>query len=461
MNRKTIPMFVITILAALTAILGLTQFAAGVPAHGTTYATWMMIWHGSDQGWWKADMTPQVQVGDEWKALDWVDQAQVEAHLDGIKNAGVSVVIVDLTNGWKWLDGRCKLIQSLCAKKGLKFCVGENSDGNMARFESHAQDVWDNFAGPLAANHDTYFQYHGKPLIVCYGIRSWVKDYQNSTGRFRRKFNLVWSSGEDSEKDKWGWQLEPWVGSIPSKDSMFVTSSVKWNSTDPNVWRKSLAWLDYNFALARKSKPDCVIIGSYDDPTERNGWLIADTSKGVPGLQMRDKTGALSKTAHYKRVKQWTSGQPDSEPGGLLKDGAYRISPKTGGGSLGVIGKSKEHEGDAGASIGVKGGQNDPRGLVWFYHLGGNHYRLIVLESGLALEARDGAVIQDSDSTNKTQKWTLSRAESGCYRLVNDANGAALTLKADSPASLHAAGNEEDQLLVLQGVLTLAGSPGR
>ena len=249
--------------------------------------------------------------------------------------------------------------------------------------------------------------------------------------------------------------MEPWVGSIPSKDSMFVTSSVKWNSTDPNVWRKSLAWLDYNFALARKNKPDCVIIGSYDDPTERNGWLVADTSKGVPGLQMRDQTGALSKTAHYKRVKQWTAGQPDSEPGGLLKDGAYRISPKTGGGSLGVIGKSQENEGDVNAPIGMKRGQNDRRGLVWFYHLGGNHYRLIVLESGLALEARDGAVIQNWDNTNHTQKWTLSRMQSGCYRLVNDSNGEALTLKADSPASLKTAVNKEDQQLALQEVLTL------
>lgn len=236
----------------LIAILCLAIFAAGVPAHGTTYATWIMVWHGSDQGWWRADMTPQVQVGDDWKALDWVGQAQVEAHLDGIKNAGVSVVIADLTNGWKWLDGRCMLIQSLCAKKGLKFCVGENSDGNVARFEGHAQDIWNNFAGPLAANHDTYFQYRGK-----------------------------------------------------------------------------------------------------------------------------------------------------------------------------------------------------------LYHLGGNHYRLIVLESGLALEAKGGAVIQNWDSTDKTQKWTLSGTESGCYKLVNDSNGEALTLKADFPASLQAAGNEEDQQLVLQEVLTV------
>jgi hypothetical protein len=51
--------------------------------------------------------------------------------------------------------------------------------------------------------------------------------------------------------------------------------------------------------------------------------------------------------------------------------------------------------------------------------------------------------------------YDLSRTESGCYRLLNDSNGQALTLKADSPASLQAAGNEENQQLMLQEVLTL------
>jgi len=105
----------------LIAILSLDLFAAGVPAHGTTYATWMMIWHASDQGWWKADMTPHVQVGDEWKALDWVDQAQVEAHLDWIRNAGVSVVVAlkahALSDRWDCHgyieDYACQCVESL------------------------------------------------------------------------------------------------------------------------------------------------------------------------------------------------------------------------------------------------------------------------------------------------------------------------------------------------------------
>ena len=115
------------------------------------------------------------------------------------------MVIADLTNGWNWLDARCRFIQSLCAKKGLKFCIAENSTGNTTTFESHAADVWKNFAGPDATNHEVYFQYHGKPLIVCYAVRDWYNAYLKIESPFRSRFSLVWASGEDSNINKWGW----------------------------------------------------------------------------------------------------------------------------------------------------------------------------------------------------------------------------------------------------------------
>jgi len=113
-------------------------------ARATTYATWIMVWHGHDQAWWNANAPDGLknQINGQWKTLDWADDSLVEAYLDGIKEAGVGVVIADLTNGWNWLDARCRFIQSLCARKGLAFCIAENSSGNTATFESHAADVW-------------------------------------------------------------------------------------------------------------------------------------------------------------------------------------------------------------------------------------------------------------------------------------------------------------------------------
>ncbi len=448
-------------------------------ARATTYATWIMVWYGHDQAWWKAGNADASKnlINGEWKTLDWSNNSQIEAYLDGIKKAGVTVVVADLTNGWGWLDGRCQFIQTLCAKKGMKFCVAENSTGNTAQFESHAKDMWDKFAGPDAPNHETYFHYRGKPLIVCYSVRSWYRSYlgmqhgqmvewsnnrsqsagpsdQQTVRPYAFRFSLVWASGEDSGINKWGWQLEPWVGSVPSTDSMFVTSAVRWNPADGAMWRKSIAYLDYNFALARKNNSEYVIVGSYDDPTERNTWAVSDTAHCELGRQIRDKTGALNPSALYDRVRQWTSGKPTVEPGGLLRDGAYRIASSGGGKYLGIRNAEKPNQGAPGASLVERKPDKTLNGLFWLYHLGGNHYRIIAVHSGLALEASGEQVIQNWDSADKNQRWTLTRASSGSFRLQNAATGKALALVGES-AVVRSIGGGPGQEWNMKPVLTL------
>jgi len=422
-------------------LLCLYLFGMLVPAvcHATTYATWIMVWYGRDQAWWSEknpDATRNLVKG-EWKTLDWCDNSQISDHLDAIKAAGVTVVIADLTNGWGWLDSRCQFIQKLCAEKGMKFCVAENSGGNTASFEAHAKDIWDRFAGPDAPHHETYFHYRGKPLIVCYSIRDWYRSYlkmgaegehRTSNAEYRSKFSLVWASGEDSCINKWGWQLEPWVGVVPSDDSMFVTPAVRWNPADGSMWRKSIAWLDYNFALARKSNPKHIIIGSYDDPTERNGWLVSDTAHCELGRRVHDRTGALNPSALYDRVREWTSGKVSVVPGGLVRDGAYRIIGGASGRHLGILNEEKLSHGAPGALLGECKPGKAPVGLFWFYHLGKNRYRIIAVHSGLALEASDGGIIQAWDSADPKQRWTLSRSPGGSLRLVNDATGKPLII---------------------------------
>lgn len=444
----------------LLIIMGLLMLTAvGQSCSETAYATWITLWYGHDQAWWSPknpDATRNL-VNGKWTTLDWCDNTQVDAYLDGIKTAGVTIVIADLTNGWNWLDTRCQFIQSLCAKKGMKFCVAENSGGNITGFEAHAKDIWNNFAGPSAPNHETYFHYRGKPLIVCYAVRDWFKGYLDSKTEYRSRFSLVWSSGEDTSINKWGWQLEPWIGSVPSEDSMFVTPSIRWNPADGAMWRKSIAWLDYNFALARKSNPRYVIVGSYDDPTERNGWLISDTSHCEPGRQVRDKSGALNPSALYDRVKQWTSGKPHIVPGGLLRDGAYRIVNRANGKQLGIQDLPKLSQGspDAAAITGVHA--KAPIGLFWLYHLGGNRYRVIALNSGLAIEpAGDGlSVVQNWDSPDAKQRWTLSRTSDGCFTLINDAAGKTLAFDGKSSAVLVPPGKDLNQQWRFKPILIL------
>jgi hypothetical protein len=398
----------------------------------TQYATWIMVWDRSSETWWNPNdhNGATVYVGGKWQSIDWKDHAQVDEYIANIKAAGINILICDLTNGWSWLDNEVQYIQSLCVKNGMKLCVAENSQGDVATFESHAEDIWNNFAGPSSpyASDSTYLLKDGKPVIVCYSIRSWYNSYKNSDGEYTRKFDLVWASGEDSDKDKWGWQLEPWVASVPSSDAMFVTPAVKWGN-DQDLWRSSLSWLDYNFLLARKNNPRYIIVGSYDDLDERNGWLMANTTKCIPGLQMRDKDGDISTDAYYNRVKEWISGKPSSVEGGVIPDGCYRIINQNSNKFMTL----KNAGGRTGAPliqhIVADTALND---YFWLYHLGHNSYRIIALNNGLSLSVPDGSAdngIQVKDSLTANilwQKWTLEDAGNGYYRIKNDKSGKVL-----------------------------------
>lgn len=451
-RRRTSLLFIV---CSCVFVCGTVKPVKAETTQPVTYATWIMVWFGHDQGWWKpGDAGARVLVNGEWKTLDWADPMQVGHHLDAIKKAGVSVVIADLTNGWNWLDARCRQIQAMCGERGMKFCIAENSSGNTAQFESHARDVWNNFAAPETSHSATYFLYRGKPLIVCYAVRDWYNAYQKLAGPFRDRFALVWASGEDSDKDKWGWQLEPWVGCPPSSDSMYVTPALKWSSADGAMWRKSLAWMDYSFALAHQHKAQHVIVGSFDDPAERNSWLVSDTTSCSRATQIRDKTGALNPSAFYERVREWTSGRVSANAGGAIPDGAYRIADEDGSKYLRVSNGGKPGEAAVGAPVEWGDRPSNTNGLFWLYHQGRNAYRIIALRSGLALTAAsDGRIVQDWEDTTATQKWVIRKASDEFFAIKGAAPELGTCLLPKSQP-----GNEADRLCRLEPVITLPES---
>lgn len=410
-----------------------------IPNDGDTqYATWIMIWDRSSESWWNSENTvgATIWVNGKWQSIDWRENSQIDEFIQNIKDAGINILICDLTNGWNWLDEKVQYIQSLCAKNGMKVCVAENSQGNISTFENHARDIWNNFAKPDLPNSSTYLIKDGKPVIVCYAIREWYNAYKNSNGNYTKKFNLVWASGEDSDKDKWGWQLEPWVGSIPSQDAMFVTSSVKWSINDED-WRKSLAFLDYNFLLAKQNHPNYIIVGSYDDIHERNSWLVANTINCIHGRQMRDKNGVISIDAYYNRVKEWIEGNPSLITGGYIIDGCYWVINKGSGkffnfqGSKGKVGTPLIQK------IQSSTGLAD---YYWFYHLGDNNYRIISLTSGLSLDLNNKSILEgdtiihNMDDNVLTQKWTLEDAGDNCFYIKNNFSNMVLQPKENSNA---------------------------
>lgn len=396
--------------------------AAEAPAR-TTYVTWVMIWNGStEKSWWNPGDYHgcKVLVDGRWQSINWNDEAHIRTYFEAIRAAGIAVIVVDFTNGLRW-TWQAQYLQQLCAEHNMQFVVAFNPQAGK-EMEAGASYVWKNFAGPDAPAANAYLQRDRKPLLVLYTWRSGYAASIKVDGEFSRKFATAWASGEDSEKDKWGWQVEPHVGPVASGDSMFVTGSLKFGGVkaDDDRWRRHLAWLDYGFLIARCSAPRFCIVGSFDDVHERNAWMVADTAAAKRGWQARDIAGAPSSDAFYRRVRDWLlQGKPSVIRGGLLRDGAYRLMA-TDGQVLGV----KDNATALSPAV-LAPDADELENYIWFYHLGNNEYRLVKLNAGLSFEENAGVLRSNWDSEALSQRWLAQRSGGG-VAFINKATDHAL-----------------------------------
>lgn len=411
-----------------------------------------MIWNGStERSWWRpGDYNGcRVLVDGVWQSINWNDPNHVRVYFAAMKAAGMDVIIVDFTNGFQW-EWQAKLVQRLCRENAMKFAVAFNPQAGQA-MESGCEKVWKTYASPEAADSEAYLHQDGKPLVVLY---TWREGYQASiagSGGFRARFSTAWASGEDSDKDKWGWQLEPETGPVASKKTMFVTGSVKFGSprTPEEQWRRNLSWLDYGFAMAKRQHPDIVVVGSFDDVHERNAWMVADTRDAKTSWQMRDRSGALSTDAYYNRVRAWVvEGRPPVIAGGLIRDGAYRVSASDGR-VLGVTGNRQP-----GSTAVLTRDAGTIGNLIWFYHLGSNEYRMIKLNAGLPFESTGATVSINWDSEAESQRWLL-RKDGDKFRILRKAGGGALDWKGDEIVIMAGNASSQSQRWTITGEITL------
>lgn len=391
----------------------------------TIYATWIMIYIGSTEAWWKPDHERgcSIKVDGKWQSMNWNNERVLLSQCKAIRNAGINVIVLDFTNGTRW-EKAAKQVLQFCHDNGMKMAVAFNPQ-NGQTMESKSKTVWNSYCKPKAPHSDAYFYKNGKPLLVLYTGRQGYKNSVMLTGEYRKKFHTQWSSGEDPEKDKWGWQNVPTTGPIHSKDSMYVSGGIKYGGTGGNKmrdeWRNHIAWLDYSFLETVKAKPRHIIVGSYDDMPERNGWMVVDTTKAARGWQRQDRFGAYTQDAHYKRVTQWIKdGAPSVTKGGMVQDGAYYLKSNNG--------KSIHAPNQASikAKVTLTSYTENINSLVWLYHMGDNHYRLIKLNAGLAFEPSEEGVILNWDSNEDHQRWKLHRRGND-FAFVNLATGKALS----------------------------------
>ena len=391
------------------------------------FVTWINVWHGSSEPWWTPNVSPiRLLTNGSFAVADSSDPLYRQSIMSSLKNAGVGAVIMDLTNGTGGWVSQSLDYQRLAQANGMQFATAIQADAS--NIDSEAEIIWSNYVAPRNQNANVYLQKNGKPVLVIYAVRDDFNAAVAATGTYRDKFELVWASGEDSNINKWGWQLEPWIGPQPSSDSMFVTSSVKCNAQEDS-WRKSLSMLDFSFLAAAASNPAYIIVGMIDDTSERNGWAIEDTTNAVAGLQMRDINGVISIDGYYNRVKAWRAGTASAyNPGGIIKDGAYTISNNATGKGFGIALPTAQVADDLAAPL--HSGQNLDTNMntyYWFYHLGNNAYRIIKLSNGLSLSAsKSNQLVLNWDANDPAQRWTLTKLSNNHFVMTNQATGTVL-----------------------------------
>ncbi len=445
----------------------------------TINVTWLNVWDGSSESWWSPASSSGTKVlypgiDTQTSSLNWNDSTNIlrKYYMDQVREAGIDAVVLDLTNGISW-GSACNYIAMYCDVCGMKFCAAIYGDSAVS-FEQKARQIWNSYASETAAYKDAYLYKDGKPVLVAYaGQNIWDNAINGKLMEYGSKFTVVWSSGENSRINKWGWQAPAKDGPVTSKDSMFITPSINWTAPEWSItgWRRSLAYLDYGFLLARRSHPKYLIVSSYDDMRERNGWAVADTAnasfnyrvlvrdtpdtEGTPGLQMRNVLGQVSSDAFYNRVKEWLTKGTASPfyPGGMIADGAYLMTNAFSGKGL-TSENPKAYNPQDGqlpidfsydrVNVPVTQQQNPGyQQYMFFYHLGGNEYRIIRLCVGLSLEDKDGTVVVNRDSESARQRWIIAKAGS-YFTFTNKGSGKMLCVTSRTSDAVTAAGNTGD-----------------
>ena len=196
---------------------------------GPTFATHLMVWQDHNQEWWSSLNSSGYRIRSphgEMRSIDWLNHTLAEFHLTQVKRAGIRAVIVDLTNSFSEFLPHMPALQRICAMLGL--WLAAQVAGSVSDIERHADAVWNTLVSPPPVNDThTYWRVGPKPVLVVYTVRETYEQIRKGGAAlpYLSRFDVRWSSGEDSNPGKWGWQVEPWVGFEPSTDCMFLTPS--------------------------------------------------------------------------------------------------------------------------------------------------------------------------------------------------------------------------------------------
>lgn len=223
-------------------------------------------------------------VNGKWNpAHDYSDISQVEDVLQKIKDAGINIVIIDMTNDSQWnkywdiYRPMVDNIQQVCKKKKMQFIIFIGAAGSFSDWNEKAKRVWN-----MWAKDPSYRRYgfgDNRPMLVAFQPSDMYWERYNkapdSTKTYLSKFHIGTTQVNDpilpGKSDGWGYRN--YSQSVDGKVRFVCAdggvSPDTWYHIKGDEWKRRVEWA--------KQAEQYSVYGSYDDVCDGINWGIADT----------------------------------------------------------------------------------------------------------------------------------------------------------------------------------------
>lgn len=216
-------------------------------------------------------------------AHDYSDISQVSDVLQKIKDAGINIVIIDMTNDsqwnqyWKIYKPMVDNIQQVCKKKKMQFIIFIGAAGSFSDWNEKAKRIWNTWA------QDSSYRRYGfrddRPMLVAFQPSDMYWEGYNkapdSAKTYLSKFHIGTTQVNDpilpGKSDGWGYRN--YSQSVDGKVRFVCpdggVAPNTWYHIPGEKWKRRVEW-------AKKAEQYSVY-GSYDDTCDGINWGIADT----------------------------------------------------------------------------------------------------------------------------------------------------------------------------------------
>jgi hypothetical protein len=215
----------------------------------------------------------------------YADINQVSDILQKVKEAGISLVILDMTNPsqweqyWKEFQPMVNNVQQVCQQKNMQFFVFLGAFDSVSYWNKQAEKVWN-----LWAQSTTYRRYgfdgDDRPMLLCFQPSDLYWNKYNAAPAadktYLSRFHIGTTQVNDpivpGESDGWGYRnySQNASGSVRfASPNGGVNPKDPWYKVSVAEWTRRVNW-------AREASKYSVY-GSYDDTCDAINFGIADT----------------------------------------------------------------------------------------------------------------------------------------------------------------------------------------